>query len=431
MSIQEILIWCSLLSLATYFQRRNGLLILLGMALAMWQTGAIVPLLTLGLVVISWLIIAEQAPRLQASLSLFGLGLGLIFYEDMMLSATGVAGLSLGCLLLLILHQGLGGEQARRRWALGAILGIIFLLAWLKFSPTANLLGDVAWVGVSYLALRLIATLLDFRRGLLPSAISLEEFLIYSLFPPALLAGPIDIAQRFIPEWRADFGLDSAQIIKAGKRLASGMFKKFVLADTLALITLNAQMAGDVDGIAAAWLVAYSYALQLFFDFSGYSDMAIGLGMLAGVQLPENFNRPYLQRNLALFWRNWHMSLTTWFRTYCFSPLSRTLIRRKLPISAYLLAQVSTMSLIAFWHGITPNFFIWGLWHALGLYAHKQLSDRTRRWYLRVSQTAWKRHIIHLGGMLTTFHFVVIGWVFFALPTPALSLEYLGKMFGL
>jgi len=274
-------------------------------------------------------------------------------------------------------------------------------------------INGVVWLGFSYLALRVLALLIDFWYERLPP-LRFDELLIYVLFPPAFLAGPIDRAERFVTDLRQPLPPD---VWYAGKRLAMGVFKKFVLADLLALVALSPALAPDIKSAGGAWLAVYLYALRLYWDFSGYSDMAIGLGLLVGIKLPENFDNPYLKTNLAQFWRSWHMSLTDWFRAYVFLPISRWLLRRKLPISEYLIAQVLTMTLIAAWHGLTPNFLLWGLWHAGGLYIQRLFGGR-------VALPAF------LGAALT-FHFVAVGWVFFALPTPTMSLEILRKMVGL
>lgn len=291
-------------------------------------------------------------------------------------------------------------------------------------------ISDIQWLGISYIVFRLMAMLLDFRNDRLP-AMNFQETLLYVIFPAALPAGPIDQAQRFVGDVLATHELTAERMVEAGRRITMGLFKKFVVADSLALVALSTQTAEDARSMGAAWLIAYLYAFQIFYDFSGYTDIAIGLGKLVGFDLPENFDRPYLRQNLAQFWQNWHMTLTRWFRTYFFVPFTRALLRRKLPVSDYFLAQLATMTLIGLWHGVTGNFVLWGLWHAVGLYIHKQISDRTRPWYLRQRQKKWANRLMYASGVFATFHFVVVGWVFFALPEPSQSFEFLQKLFGL
>src|SRR5690606_1876327 len=181
-------------------------------------------------------------------------------------------------------------------------------------------------------------------------------------------------------------------------------------------------------------VLLYAYTFRLFFDFSGYTDIAIGIGILYGITLPENFNRPYLKSSITAFWQSWHMTLSNWVRFYIFSPLSRWLLgqsKRPPLILVLLICHLATMIVIGLWHGITWTFLIWGLWHGLGLFIHKLWSDRTRRWYRGLQQRPrlWKGWTVAAVGL--TFHFVVLGWVWFALPDAGLALAVLGGLFGL
>jgi D-alanyl-lipoteichoic acid acyltransferase DltB (MBOAT superfamily) len=298
--------------------------------------------------------------------------------------------------------------------------------------------GDVslfAWLGFSYIAFRLIGTLLDFRAGRLPKeGFSLRDMATYVLFFPAFTAGPIDQARRFIPELKETKGLDAGSLVEGGGRIAVGVFKKFVIADSLALVAMSPVLIDRTETTAGLWLLVYLYTFQIFLDFSGYSDVAIGIGKLYGIKLPENFDRPYLQQNIQQFWQRWHMTLSNWFRIYFFTPFSRAMLTSKFKIPQtviVLVAQVSTMLLIGLWHGATLNFALWGLWHGAGLYLNKLWADRTRRWYRRQIQSTWKRRLIYVGGVLLTFHFVALGWVFFALPEPADSFDMLRGLFGI
>lgn len=289
--------------------------------------------------------------------------------------------------------------------------------------------SDVMWLGFSYIAFRLIHVLRDKASGRLP-ALNLPEFVTYVLFAPTLLAGPIDRAERFAKELRATFKPNWPDLLAGGQRLFIGAFKKFALADTLALIALNEHNASQATSAWGAWLLVYAYALRLYFDFSGYSDMAIGAARLVGLKLPENFNAPYLKPNLTVFWNNWHMTLSQWFRAYWFNPLSRWLRGRQLSTpTMILICQSSTMLLIGLWHGITWNFVAWGAWHAVGLFSHNRWADfaKQREWVLegRAQQLA------AVAGAIATFHFVALGWVWFALPSLALSWQVLGRLLGM
>ena len=290
---------------------------------------------------------------------------------------------------------------------------------------------DLRWLGFSYIAFRLLHTLRDRQTGRLP-AVSLAEYVIYVIFFPALAAGPIDRLERFLSDLHRPLALSAAEVGEAGKRLVIGLFKKFVVADTLAFFTLNGTNALQVRGAGWAWLLLYAYAFQIYFDFSGYTDIAIGTARLLGFKLPENFNAPYLKPNLTQFWNNWHMTLTQWFRAYFFNPVTRALRsgKRPLPIPVIIfLTQLGTMVLIGLWHGVTWNFVAWGLWHGLGLFAHNRWSDLTKTRFAALP--ARNQQVLNVGGVLLTFHFVALGWVFFALPSLSTSMHFLQTLSGL
>lgn len=323
---------------------------------------------------------------------------------------------------------------------------------------------DLNWLGFSYVAFRLIHTLRDRLTGLLPS-LTLREYVTYVLFFPAYIAGPIDRAERFVEDLRkvasGQWSVASENAVNTQQsgqnrelsspsstdhqppatshfqsalyRIALGLFKKFVLADSLASgLALNGVNAEQITSPGWAWLLLYGYALRLFFDFSGYTDIAIGLGMLFGIRLPENFNRPYLKPDITTFWQSWHMTLSNWARFYVFTPLSRWLLRKdwSSTIVTVLLAQVVTMTVIGLWHGVTLNFFIWGLWQALGLWIHKQWSDRTRKWYRGLKERPAQKRAWTIVAWFITLHYIVLSWVWFALPGFDQAVVFFGKLVG-
>ncbi len=290
---------------------------------------------------------------------------------------------------------------------------------------------DLRWLGFSYIAFRLMHTIRDRQSGRLPF-VSLGEYVAYVIFFPALSAGPIDRIERFITNLRNPQELTSDDLGEASKRVVLGLFKKFVIADTLAMIALNFRNASQVSSSGWAWLLLYAYAFQLYYDFSGYTDIAIGMGRLLGIKLPENFNSPYLKPNLTQFWNNWHITLTQWFRAYFFNPVTRALRsgKKALPIPVIILfTQLATMVLIGLWHGVTLNFVIWGLWHGLGLFIHNRWSEMTR---IRMAALSSRlQTVLNVGGVILTFNFIALGWVFFALPEPTSSIHFFKVLFGL
>ena len=295
------------------------------------------------------------------------------------------------------------------------------LLRTLTNRPIENALAtDLRWLGFSYIAFRLIHVLRDKQMKRLPE-LSLAEFGTYVVFFPSLAAGPIDRAERFAKDLRNEFRLTQEETLVAGQRFVIGLFKKFVLADMLAYIALNDALAAQVRTTGWMWIVVYAYAFQIYFDFSGYTDIAIGIARLVGVKLPENFIAPYLKTNLTQFWNSWHMTLTQWIRSYFFNPFNRW-IRSYKSMPAWmmiLIGQVATMLIIGLWHGVTLNFVLWGLWHGFGLFFQNRWSDfaKTRFQFINPLQ----QRAFQIGGVLLTFHYVALGWVFFALSSPSLS----------
>jgi D-alanyl-lipoteichoic acid acyltransferase DltB (MBOAT superfamily) len=339
-------------------------------------------------------------------------------------------------------------RPAAGRWLNLAVAALIGLLLVTKFEPlgqaaSAALRGlagqprdlasatDLRWLGFSYLSFRLIHILRDRAAGRLPQ-VSLREFVTYAVFFPAYTAGPIDRLERFVKDERQPFKLDAEAILAGGSRIAVGVLKKFVLADSLAILALNATNAAQTASPLWMWVLVYAYAWRLYLDFSGYSDIAIGLGRFFGIKLPENFDRPYLKPNLTLFWNSWHITLAQWFRAYVFNPLTRALRARPLPPAAIILTtQLVTMVLIGLWHGVTWNFVIWGAWHGAGLFIHNRWADFMKRRGAFLSARPRLAQAARVGGILLTFHFVALGWVWFALPDTALALTVFRRLFGL
>jgi len=291
---------------------------------------------------------------------------------------------------------------------------------------------DISWIGFSYIAFRLIHVLRDRITGRLPD-VDLRELMTYIIFFPTFTAGPIDRIQRFVGDLQADFKLKSPHMILGGRRIVIGFFKKFALADSLALIALNAQNATQVASTGWTWIMLYAYSFRIYYDFSGYTDIALGVGQLVGFTLPENFHRSYLQTNLTTFWNNWHMTLTNWFRTYFFNPLTRALrsSKRKLPMwLIILLGQLSTMVLIGLWHGITWNFVIWGAWHGIGLFIHNRWSGFANPALKLEERSAGVQRFANGLSVLLTFNYVSLGWLWFVLPNPNLSIQVFQKLIG-
>lgn len=416
------------------------------------------PSATLGLAALGWALTAAPEQRslrkiLPGGLALLGLILlvGLTRY----LSLTGwitasrppqilFIGLALLALAIFLILSVL---WPRKSHLLVGIVLLIALLVVLKLPALTTIVAtgfrslagqalssaaasDLRWLGFSYIAFRLIHTLRDRQTGRAPAS-NLQEYIAYVVFFPALTAGPIDRLERFLKDLRAAPAAPVADLTAALPRLAVGLLKKFVLADLLALIALSPANAVQIRTASWLWLTLVAYSLQIFLDFSGYTDLAIGLGRLFGIRLPENFNHPYLRPNLTQFWNNWHMTLTQWFRGYFFNPFTRALrqAKRPLPIWAViLLTQLATMILIGLWHGISWGFLAWGAWHGLGLFVQNRWTEWIRPRLAGVNEHPAASKVLMVLSTLFTFIFVTLGWVWFALPLDQALLVF-GRLF--
>jgi len=329
-------------------------------------------------------------------------------------------------------------------WGIFSVLILVFLLlktpalaqkasqAWRGLAGQSQALAtssELSWLGFSYLAFRILHTIRDKQAGRLPD-IALNEYIAYLVLFPAFVAGPIARVDQFIASLREIAGAFSDDLTAGSRRILIGLFKKFVLADSLSLLALNAQNALQPTSSLGGWVLLYAFSLQIYFDFSGYTDIAIGLARFLNIQLPENFNQPYLKPNLTQFWSNWHMTLTNWFRAYFFNPISRSLRKKKMPALAILtITQISTMVLVGLWHGITLNFVLWGLWHGLGLLIQNRWSGWINKRFPPSNQK-WLQYLRDGAGVLFTFHYVTLGWIWFILPTPGLAKDFIAVLFG-
>jgi len=290
-------------------------------------------------------------------------------------------------------------------------------VAWLAGAAVCGLLalfkiGTDGWViplGFSYLSFELLHVIIERRRGRIPS-VPLIDLLAYALFVPCRIAGPI----RRFPDFTAAVARAQAspENVYAGLlRILIGLAKKLVIADTLALT--GAELAlGPVSGRTHAWTIVLAYAFRIYFDFSAYSDLAIGFSRLLGITVPENFSYPYLAVNIREFWNRWHITLSHWVRDYIFVPTGRTLFGTFLRPWPGLIATVSylmTFLVVGAWHGVTGAFLAWGLYHGLLLSAHHVIRTNIPP---SIADRAWYRSRLASGiSVGVTFVFVAVGWV--------------------
>lgn len=277
-------------------------------------------------------------------------------------------------------------------------------------------------LGLSFFIFEFIHYLVDSYYGRIKDA-SLLEFGTFVMFFPTMVAGPIKRFQPFASQIRKGISFRAEFLTQGLWRITTGFAKKILIADIIG------EYATPLTGFAKnpevspliLWLAVYAYAIKIYFDFSGYSDIAIGCAKLFGIEVPENFNKPYLRQNIAEFWKNWHMSLTTWLRDYIYMPVGKKLmpvIGRKSPLLLAAICQMITMGVSGLWHGAAWNFVIWGLYHGALLTLHRIFSDavvkQKRRQSKEISTPLWDK-IKKPVYTLLTFQFVCIGWIFFVL----------------
>jgi alginate O-acetyltransferase complex protein AlgI len=277
-----------------------------------------------------------------------------------------------------------------------------------------SLLTLIYPIGLSYVALQAISYLVDVARANTPPERDFIRFALYITFFPKILTGPIALYRDLRLDLSA-FTSDLSDAADGLRRFAIGLVKKTLIADQLAKIANPAfDLLTPNYSPRIAWLALLAFTLQIYYDFSGFTDMAIGLARVFGIKLPENFNQPFLARSVGEFWRRWHMTLTAWFREYVFYPLER----RRLPLIGQQLNILLVFMLTGLWHGLTINFLIWGFVHGVALTLE---STSFGRWL----KNAWRPI-----QFIYTFSIVAFSWIFFRSPSLTFSLQFIQRLAG-
>ena len=261
-------------------------------------------------------------------------------------------------------------------------------------------------VGISFFTFQSLSYTIDVYRGNLKPLPRLLDYAFYVSFFPQLVAGPIVRASDFAPQIRKPVVITPDMFARGVYFIIIGLFKKAVISDYISLnfvdrIFDNPTLYSGMENL----LGIYGYALQIYCDFSGYSDMAIGIALLLGFRFPLNFNAPYRATSITDFWRRWHISLSTWIRDYIYISLGGN---RKGKLRQYI-NLILTMLLGGLWHGASLNFIVWGGMHGVALAAHKLFSQEI----LHHARSYCPRGIRKWAAILLTFHFVCLTWIFF------------------
>ena len=277
-------------------------------------------------------------------------------------------------------------------------------------------------VGISFFTFQSLSYTIDVYRGDLKPLPSLLDYAFYVSFFPQLVAGPIVRASDFAPQIRQPLTITNEMFARGVYFIMIGLFKKAVISDYISVnfverIFENPSLYSGLENL----LGIYGYAMQIYCDFSGYSDMAIGIALLLGFHFPMNFNAPYSSVSITDFWRRWHISLSTWIRDYIYISFGGN---RKGKVRQYV-NLIITMLLGGLWHGASMNFVVWGGLHGVALAIHKYYRSEVLHHDAKYKSTGLKR----LGAIFVTFNFVCFAWLFFRNTSFDASLLMLNRIF--
>ncbi len=285
------------------------------------------------------------------------------------------------------------------------------------FHANINAIDVIMPIGISFYTFQAISYVIDVYRGDCKAQKDIYKLALFICLFPQLIAGPI-VKYHDVADQIEDREVNFDKVTVGVKRFIIGLSKKMLIANTLGAIAdkIFTQPA-DTFSPLVAWLGSISYTLQLYYDFSGYSDMAIGLGLIFGFQFMENFNYPYISKSITEFWRRWHISLSTWFKQYVYIPLGGNRISKN---RTYINLGIVFL-LTGIWHGASWNFVFWGIWNGFFIILEKMTG-----WHNDTDKLPVKI----LKHIYTIFVFV-IGWVMFRADDMAYAWTYLKNMFGM
>ena len=335
------------------------------------------------------------------------------------------------------------GKQQRRRVLIAGIIFNILLLIASKYIPfLLSILSPLnpteiqplaLWVktsflpplGISFLSFESAAYLIDVYKGS-PATGNLLKYAAYKSFFPKLVSGPITHYHQFAPQLNNLKFPTIERLAEAGWLIASGAIKKTLIADNLAIFVKlifdpnSLDRAGSVD----LWLAIFAYGLQLYLDFSGYVDIVLGTAILFGINLPTNFNFPYMSTSIADFWRRWHISLGKWLRDYVYIPLGGS----RLGLVRTCLNLFTLMLISGIWHGADWGYILWGSIHGIALVFHRLTQVLSARF--ESLDLFWRSRLGHVCGWLLTQPLVFVTWIWFRLPNLSQSSLVLQHLWG-
>ena len=280
-------------------------------------------------------------------------------------------------------------------------------------------------VGISFYTFQALSYTIDVYKKKLEPTHDIVAFFAFISFFPQLVAGPIERATNLLPQFCKSRRFDYIQSVDGLRQILWGLFKKMVVADNCALFVNGVfENYQTLDG-STLFLGAFFFTIQIYGDFSGYSDIAIGCARLFGIDLMQNFKYPYFSRDIAEFWRRWHISLTTWFRDYIYIPLGGSRVGKWKSFRNTLVIFLVS----GFWHGANWTFVAWGAYHAL-LFLPLLLLGQNRRYRDSVAENSFLPSVKELTQMGVTFLLVLLGWILFRSEDISQAAVYLERMFN-
>ena len=284
------------------------------------------------------------------------------------------------------------------------VVNVFYVFSNEFFGSNFNVSEIILPVGISFYTFQTMSYAIDIYRDRIKPLHNVVDFGFYVSFFPQLVAGPIVRANEFIPQIHQKYALTKSQFVRAFVLIAGGLVKKLIISDYIAVNFVDKIFDAPLRYSGFENLLSvYAYALQIYCDFSAYSDIAIALALLLGFSLPDNFNAPYIAKNITDFWRRWHMSLSRWLKDYVYISLGGNRKGRIRTLANLML----TMLIGGLWHGASIRFLLWGGLHGIALVGHKVFM------YFFPSLTNKKNYLLNAVSWSLTFHFVAYCWVFF------------------
>lgn len=330
-------------------------------------------------------------------------------------------------------------ESLRKRWLWFGSFTCVIILAVLKLLPfletkVGSIFGlgssgsaTIISIGVSYFTFQAISYMADIYLEMLEPESHFGRFALYMAFFPKLLQGPIERAGDLLPQLRREYRFDYDAVRTGLFLFVWGLFKKVVIADRLASFVDEAfKNVNHISGLPLL-ITVYWFSLQIYFDFSGYTDMARGTARIFGINLTENFTSPYLATSIADFWRRWHISFSRWILDYIFKPLQMQW--RSLGQTSTALALLVTFLISGVWHGVSWGFVVWGSLHGIYLATstyYRPYQKKIYKW-LGIEKSRW----LKVWQAVVTFNLVSFAWIFFRMPTLSDAFSVIERIFTL